>query len=70
MENYKKPNPWSDPIKCTGDARDTVQQIVKAVEQNYYLFGGWANVFEQVLDLTLYALERNEEGYMQTSARP
>jgi len=59
-------NPWSTPIVCTGDTGNTVQLIVKIIEQNYYLFGGWINAFEQVLDLTLYALERNEEKYMQT----
>lgn len=64
MNNHQ--NPWSDPIVCTGNAGNTVQQIVKIIEQNYYLFGGWTNAFEQVLDLTLYALNREEEKYMET----
>ena len=59
-------NPWCDPIISNGDPRNTVHQIVKLIEQNYYLFGGWTNAFEQVLDLTLYALNRQEEKYMKT----
>ncbi len=53
------------PIKCGGNARETVGQIVKIIEQNYYLFRGWTNTFDQVLDLILYALNRNEAEYMK-----
>ncbi|MBW8017924.1 MAG: N-6 DNA methylase [Planctomycetes bacterium] len=66
MNNSENQNPWSDPIVCNGDTSNTVNQIVKLIEHNYYLFGGWTNAFEQVLDLTLYALNRQEDKYMET----
>lgn len=66
MTKSKEQNPWCDPIVCSGDTGSTVQQIVKLIEQNYHLFGGWTNAFEQVLDLTLYALNREEDNYMKT----
>jgi len=69
MTKSKTENPWHDPIVCDGNTRNTVQQIVKLIEQNYYLFGGWANTFEQVLDLTLYALNRQEDKYMKTARK-
>lgn len=56
---------WHNPIECQGNARETVSQIVKIIEQHYYLFQGWSNAFEQVLDLILYALNRDEEEYMK-----
>ncbi len=65
-KNKNMTNSWNVPIKSTGDARETVNQIVKLVEKNYYLFGGWSNAFEQVLDLTLYALQRDETKYLKT----
>ncbi len=60
---------WDEPIKGTGNAKDTVQQIIKLIEKNYALFGGWANTFEQIIDLALYALQQEEEKYMQAVSK-
>ena len=69
MKDHKKTkthqDDWHNPVENQGNARETVRQIVKIIEQNYYLFRGWSNAFEQVLDLILYALNRDEEEYMK-----
>ena len=56
---------WHKPVECQGNARETVRKIVKIIEQHYYLFLGWSNAFDQVLDLILYALNKDEEKYMK-----
>jgi len=63
--NKKIQNPWTVPIVNSGNPSETVRQIVRLIEKNYYLFGSWTNAFEQVLDLMLYALHRDEVNYMK-----
>ena len=63
--NTKNQNPWTVPIVAQCNPSDTVRQIARLIEKNYYLFGSWTNAFEQVLDLTLYALYRDEVNYMK-----
>ncbi len=56
----------SKPSKNALTRKKTPQEIAKKIthliENNYHLFGGWANSFDDILDLVLCWLTRHQEG--------
>jgi len=71
IQKYKNPEikiGWDTPFpkkETVFTGKDTVNIIVKLIENSYHSFGGWYNSLEKILEVILFALLKQEHKYME-----